>query len=267
MDKNSFYDAIRLIYLSLAYSSGNKRISTQNSAEMTELIQRFQSESAFREMVDEGLRSMELRLLAVEDNGLRLSARSADSFFATTLTDYGKLMARTDLKAAEVLPVHCAIATAFFPAESDLDAPVEDLGAIVMADVIDILRRFAQAEVRAEESDTDDANDIMHPQVKTVARRLLELPEENPDQRRAGAGNSWVDLIGRILEHMVETGYLLAFEETPGTLEYRPTPAYQSAMREGIVYSFHAFRDLLNEEQHRQDAAQTGENKSDVSTQ
>lgn len=264
MDNDHFYDAIRLIYLSLAYSSGNKRIGTRNSTEMTELIQRFQSESAFREMVDAGLRGMELRLLAVEDNGLRLSARSADSFFATTLTDYGKLMARTDFKAAEVLPVHCAIATAFFPAESDLDAPVEDLGAIVMADVIDILRRFAQARMRVEASGADDA---MHPQVKTVARRLLELPEENPDQRRAGAGNSWTDLIGRILEHMVETGYLLAFEETPGTLEYRPTPAYQSAMREGIVYSFHAFRDLVNEGQSRQDAAQIAEDESDVSTQ
>jgi len=267
MDKNSFYDATRLIYLSLAYSSGNKRIGTQNSTEMTELIQRFQSESAFREMVDAGLRGMELRLLAVADNGLRLSARSADSFFATTLTDYGKLMARTDLKAAEVLPVHCAIASAFFPAESDLDAPVEDLGAIAVADVIDILRRFARAEVRTEASRSDDADDPVHPQVKTVARRLLELPEENPDQRRAGAGSSWVDLIGRILEHMVETGYLLAFEETPGTVEYRPTPAYQSALREGIVYSFHAFRDLVSEEQRRQDAAQSVEDESDVSTQ
>uniref|UniRef100_UPI00155DC9A5 hypothetical protein n=1 Tax=Desulfosarcina cetonica TaxID=90730 RepID=UPI00155DC9A5 len=70
-------------------------------------------------------------------------------------------------------------------------------------------------------------------------------PEDNPDRLRAGAGNSWADLVERVLEHLVETGYLLAFEETPGDVEYRPTPAYQTSMREGIVYSFHAFRDIL----------------------
>ncbi|MBT8340249.1 MAG: hypothetical protein HKP58_19705 [Desulfatitalea sp.] len=240
MSDETIYPVSRLIYLSLAYSSGKKRIVTQNSAEMTELVQRFQAEDAFRAAVEEGLRALELRLLALEDGGLRLSARNADAFFATTLTDYGRLLARGDLKAADVLPVHCAIAAAFFPTEADLDMPVEDLGAIVMNDVIDILRRFSQVE-----ADLPEQEDRLHPQVRTVARRLRELPEENPDRLRAGAGNSWVDLVSRVLEHLVETGYLLQFEETPGDVEYRPTPAYQTSLREGIVYSFHAFRDIL----------------------
>jgi hypothetical protein len=232
----------RLIYLSLAYSGGNKRIVAQNGAEMNELIQRFQADDAFRRSVDAGLKAMSLQLLSLEEGGLRLSARDAESFFATTLTDYGKLLGRSDLKAADVLPVHCAIAAAFFPAAPDLDAPVEDLGAIVMADVIQILRRFARAA-----ADLADEDDRLHPQVKTVAERLRELPEENPDRLRAGSGTSWVDIIDQVLEHMVETGYLLSFRDTPGEVEYRPTPAYQTAIREGIVYSFHAFRDILRE--------------------
>ncbi|GAB6904566.1 hypothetical protein DESC_740029 [Desulfosarcina cetonica] len=240
MSAETTYEASRLIYLSLAYSSGKKRLLTQNSAEMTELVQRFQAEEAFRTAVEAGLRAMELRLLALEEGGLRLSARNADSFFAATLTDYGRLLARGDLKAADVLPVHCAIATAVFPTEADLDMPVEDLGAVTMEDVIAILRRFAHAEAALPEDE-----DRLHPQVRSVARRLRELPEDNPDRLRAGAGNSWADLVERVLEHLVETGYLLAFEETPGDVEYRPTPAYQTSMREGIVYSFHAFRDIL----------------------
>ncbi len=261
MNAETIYDAGRLVYLSLAYSSGRKRIVTQNSTEMTELVQRFQAEEAFRQAVIAALRAMELRLLALEEGGLRLSARNADGFFATTLTDYGRLLARSDLRAADVLPVHCAIATALFPTEADLDMPVEDLGAIVLRDVIDILRRFAHAEAALSEEE-----DRLHPQVRTVARRLRELPEDNPDRLRAGAGNSWVDLVRQVLEHLVETGYLLLFEETPGDMEYRPTPAYQTAMREGIVYSFHAFRDILveYEEEEKEPVVESGE--EDVST-
>ena len=258
MTEETIYDVNRLICLSLVYSSRNKRMKAQNSSDMAVLVQRFQAEEPFRRMVAAGLKAMDLRLLAVEDNGLRLSAR--ESFFATTLTDYGRLLARGDLRAADVLAVHCAIATAFFPGESDLDTPVEDLGAIVIKDIIDMLRRFARAEAALPEDD-----DQLHPQVKTVAQRLRELPEDNPDQLRAGSGNSWLDLITRVLEHMVETGYLLVFEEIPGELEYRPTPAYQTAMREGIVYSFHAFRDIVKEAE-LQEASAAMEKETDVST-
>lgn len=262
MNTDAMYEATRLIYLSLAYSGGGKRIVAQNSSEMVDLVQRYQAEEPFRRLVEAGLAAMDLRLLSVEDRGLRLSARRADGFFAATLTDYGKLLARSDLKAADVLPVHCAVAAAFFPTESELDAPVEDLGAVVIGDVIDILHRFARAEAAA-----GDDEERLHPQLKTVAERLRELPEENPDRLRAGAGNSWVDLIGRVIEHMVETGYLLAFEETPGAMEYRPTPAYQTAMREGIVYSFHAFRDLLNTAGRQSPPEDAPKEDTDVSTQ
>ncbi|MGB5985807.1 MAG: hypothetical protein WBG37_10920 [Desulfobacterales bacterium] len=260
MNVESIYEAGRLIYLSLAYSSAKKRIVTQNSAEMTELLQRFQAEEPFRMTVDAGLRAMELRLLALEEGGLRLAARNADGFFAATLTDYGRLLARSDLKAADMLPVHFAIATALFPSEADLDMPVEDLGAIALEDVIAILRRFAHAEAAMPEEEEDR----LHPQVRSVARRLRELPEDNPDRLRAGAGNSWVDLVERVLEHLLETGYLLRFEETPGDLEYRPTPAYQTSLREGIVYSFHAFRDILAAYEETESTDEPGE-RDDVS--
>jgi hypothetical protein len=251
--EETLYDVNRLIYFSLIYSSGSQRALAQYNSEVTELIQRFQAQDTFRKQVEAGLKAMELRLLVLEDGGLRLSAQRAESFFAATLTDYGRLLARSDLKAAEILPVHCAIATAFFPTELDLDAPVEDLGAIVMTDVIGIMRRFTQAE-----SVIEDDRSNLHPKMQTVAERLRQMPEDNPDRLRAGAGNSWVGLVSRVLEHMVETGYLLQFKETPGEIEYRPTPAYQTAMREGIVYSFHAFRDIvlrsqLNEEPTAQD--------------
>ena len=92
MDTDTLYTANRLIYLSLIHSSGSRRAAAQHSAEMTELVQRFQAEDAFRSAVDAGLRAMELRLLALEEGGLRLAARNADGFFAATLTDYGRLL-------------------------------------------------------------------------------------------------------------------------------------------------------------------------------
>lgn len=250
----------RLIYFSLIYSSGSQRSLSQYSSELIELIQRFQAQDSFRKQVEAGLKAMELRLLVLEDGGLRLSALRADSFFAATLTDYGRLLARSDLKAAEILPVHCAIATAFFPTESDLDAPVEDLGAIIMTDVIDIIRRFTQAEVEGKNERSSSQSHI-----QTVAERLRQMPEDNPDRLRAGSGNSWVGLVSRVLEHMVETGYLLQFKETSGEIEYRPTPAYQTAMREGVVYSFHAFRDIvLHSQLQEEPSTQTTTVKEDT---
>ncbi len=243
MNIENIYRANRLIYFSLAYSYGKKGIVSQNQSETAELLQQFQAEDEFRTMVKEGLRAMELQLLALEDKGLRLSSLNADSLFAMNVTDYGKLLARSDLKSADILCIHCAIATAFFPSEEDLDAPVEDLGVITAGDVIDILRRFAHAESTMDESD-----DLFHPQVRTVAQRLRELPEENPDIKRVGRGHSWKELADHVLKHMVETEYLLAFEEQSGEREYRPTPAYQTAIREGMVYTFHAFRDFLSEQ-------------------
>jgi hypothetical protein len=234
------YQAGRLIYLSLAYSHGKKAIVARHQGQMEELLQKFQAEEAFRRVVEEGLKAMELKLLALEDNGLHLSAIRAESLFSMTVTDYSRLLARSELKAADILCIHCAIATTFFPTESDLEAPVEDLGVVTLPDVMDILRRFA----RAEEKD-DQSREHLYPQVRTVAKRLREMPEDNPDIRRLGGGHSWRELVDQVMRHMVETGYLLSFEEGPGELEYRPTPAYQMAIREGMVYTFHAFRDFL----------------------
>ncbi len=248
MDLELIYQVNRLIYLSLAHCGGNKRIVSHNNKEMQELMQRFQAEESFRKLVDKSLAAMELRLLAFEEGGLRLSASSSNSLFASTITDYGKILARSDLKAADILCIHCAIATAFFPMESDLDAPVEDLGVILVDDIVEILRRFALEEDTLSEDD-----DLFHPNVRTAAKRIRELPEENPDIQRSGGGHSWLELINRVIEHMVDTGYLLSFKEN-GEIEYRPTPSYQTALREGLVYTFHAFREIVAGYQKKSDA-------------
>lgn len=239
MEKENIYKVNRLIYLSFAYSSGSKRMVSLNQTEMQELLQRFQADENFQELVEQGLAAMELQILALEDGGLRLSARGAGCFFASNMTDYGKILARNIGKPAELLSVHCAVATAFFPTEAELDIPVEDLGAIVIEDVFDILRRFSRAEARLPEDD-----DLLHPQVRTAAQRLRELPEENPDSKRTTGGNSWMELINLVIRHLVESGYMLEFEELPGEIDYRPTPAYQAAMKKAAVYAFHSFRDL-----------------------
>ncbi len=240
MDLETIKQINRLIYLSLAYSNGSKKIVAENRSEVAELVQKFQADDQFQQEVIEGLKAMELQLLDIDNSGLRLSARQSGSFFASTLTDYGKMLARKEMKTADLLCVHCAIATAFFPTEADLDAPVEDLGIVMVVDVMDILKRFAYGEKRLDSKD-----ELIHPNVRTAARRFLEIPEENPDSKRSVSGNSWVELINRVLEHMVSTGYILEFEEHKGEIEYRPTPTYQVAMKLATVYAYHSFRDVV----------------------
>lgn len=240
MNLETIYQANRLIYLSLAYSQGKKGLVARHLSQMEELVQKFQAEESFRKIVEEGLKAMELQILALEDNGLRLSSQRAEGLFSITVTEYSRILARSDLKAADILCIHAAIATTFFPTESDLEAPVEDLGTIILGDVMDILKRFSHSQAKDDES-----KERLHPQVRNVAQRLAEMPEENPDIRRSGGGNSWRELVDLVMKHMVETGYLLSFEEQEEELEYRPTPAYQAAIAKGMVYTFHAFRDSL----------------------
>ena len=138
MDLDTLYQVNRLVYLSLAHSQGKKALTARHQDEARELIQRFQADPDFQRAVEQALRAMDLQLLTLEDGGLRLSALGADGLFAMTVTDYSRLLGRGDLKAAEILCVHAAVATAFFPQERDLDLPVEDLGAATFEDIFEI---------------------------------------------------------------------------------------------------------------------------------
>ena len=269
MDIDYLYQVNRLVYLSLAHSHGKKALIIRNQDEIRELIQKFQAEVDFQRAVEQALRAMDLQILTLEDEGLRLSSLGAESLFSMTVTDYSKLLGRGDLKAADILCVHAAVATALFPQERDLDLPVEDLGAVTFDDIFEVLRQFAgncpdPDEDPYENSDEDakeETDDRLHPQMITLAQRFREMPEDNPDIKQSGAGNSWRELVDQVVRHMAAHRYLLAFEEGDGAVEYRPTPAYQAAVREGMVYTFHAFRDIVNQgrasqhqaEQHRED--------------
>ncbi len=254
MMNDTIYQVNRLIYLSKAYSYGKKAIVTRNLSEARELIQTYQAEPEFQKNVESGLRAMNLQILTVEDDGLRLSSTGSDELYSMTVTDYSRLLGRVDFKAADILVIHTALAAAFFPQETDLDAPVEDLGAVTQEDIIDILRQFAQPG--SEEQEQDKA-EMFHPQFLTLAQKFREMPEDNPDIRQSGSGGSWRELIDLAMKHMVKTGYLLDFEEREHTVEYRPTPAYQAAIREGMLYTFIAFQESVNT-----DSNETNEDKS-----
>ncbi|WP_020590191.1 hypothetical protein [Desulfobacter curvatus] len=258
MDLDTLYQVNRLVYLSLAHSHGRKSLVIRHQQELGNLIQRYQADAGFQRAVAQALKAMDLSVLALEDDGFCLSSIGAESLFSMTVTDYGKLLGRGDFRAADILCVHAAVATAFFPQEQDLELPVEDLGAVTQADIFEILRRFAKlcpedkdggSESHDNEACTDDTvADRLHPQIITLAQRIREMPEDNPDIRQTGgaAGNSWRELIEQVMRHMRETRYILAFEEHDGVVEYRPTAAYQAAVREGMLYTFQAFRDIVS---------------------
>ena len=242
MESMDIHATNRLIYFSLAHSTGRRSLVQQHREEIRSLVQKFQSDSEFRETVESGLSAMELQLLDVQDDGLRLSSRNSGSLFASTLSDYGKRIGRDELKAAELLLVHSAVAAALFPTENDLDAPVEDLGVVTPGDVVELLRRFSAAEAVGRPEDAD----LFPEAVRTAIQRFRELPEENPDRKRLGAGNSWVELIQIVLRHLVDSGYLLSVEDRPGEIEFRPTPSYQASLRQATVAAYHNFRELAS---------------------
>lgn len=259
MDLDTLYQVNRLVYLSLAHSHGRKSLVIRHQQELGNLIQRYQADAGFQQAVAQALKAMDLAILVLEDDGFRLSSLGAESLFSMTVTDYGKLLGRGDFRAADILCVHAAVATTFFPQEQDLELPVEDLGAVTQADIFEILRRFAKLCPEPDKNDRSESDenkvprddtdaDRLHPQIITLAQRIREMPEDNPDIRQTGGagGNSWRELIEQVMRHMSQTRYILAFEEHDGVVEYRPTPAYQAAVAEGMLYTFQAFRDIVS---------------------
>ena len=94
MDLDTLYQVNRLVYLSLAHSHGRKSLVIRNQQELGNLIQRYQADAGFQQAVAQALKAMDLTILALEDDGFRLSSLGAESLFSMTVTDYGKLLGR-----------------------------------------------------------------------------------------------------------------------------------------------------------------------------
>lgn len=244
---NDVCDAMRLIYLTQpgGQLKGRKgrSILRNNMEEYRVLMQRYHGEDAFRLMVGQMIEAGEMRLLNAGGERLQISAASADAMWATTASDYKMRVNKSEFPTARLLIVHLAIAMVCFPESEDLDAKPEDLGVLTVSDTLQELEKFTKAAEKLEDED-----DLLHPLERNALTDFAELPPRRPDSNDRNA-DSWVGLINGIIDHMVETHYLIDQRNTKEGCEpeYWVTRSYQHSFKEGAKFLFDRFRILKQE--------------------
>lgn len=244
---NTVHDAARLIYLTQAgcQLSGKKgkKVVRSNEQEYSQLMQRYYGDEDFRQMVVQMLEAAEMQILHANSERLQISSASAESMWATTITDYKLRVGKADIPTARLLIVHLAIAMVLFPEAEDLDAEPEDLGVLTVSDTLRELEKFASAAKNVAEDD-----DLLYPKERSALMDFAELPQVRPDSSDKNA-DSWVGLINGVIDHMVESRYLIPPRkvEEGAEIEYWSTRAYQCSFKEGAKFLFDRFR-LLQQE-------------------
>ena len=244
---NDARDAMRLIYLAQAGSQlkGKKgrMIMRNNMDEYRLLMQRYHGEEEFRITVGQMIEAGDMQLLNANSEGLQLSSANADAMWATTVSEYKLRLGRTEIPTARLLIIHLAVAMVCFPEPEDLDAEPEDLGVLTVGDTLQELDKFAKAAKALEEED-----EILHFQERSALIDFAKLPPMRPDSSDRNA-DSWVGLINRVIDHMVETQFLIQQRhmEDGGEPEYWVTRSYQRSFKEGAKFLFDRFRTLKQE--------------------
>lgn len=240
-------DAMRLIYLTLAGSQLNgkkgKMILRSNEEEYRILMQHYHGDEGFRHIVVQMIEAAEMQILHANSERLQISSASADAMWAVTVSDYKLRLRKTDIPTARLLIIHLAIAMVFFPEAEDLDAEPEDLGVLTVSDTLRELEKFAKA---AKNLEADD--ELLNQQELNALTDFAELPSVRPDSSERN-GDSWVGLINRVIDHMVESQYLIPPRKVEEGFEpeYWLTRAYQYSFKEGAKFLFDRFR-LLKQE-------------------
>ncbi|CAE6916090.1 hypothetical protein ACOMICROBIO_NCLOACGD_02449 [Vibrio sp. B1ASS3] len=249
---NDVRDAMRLIYLTQAGSQlkGKKgrMIMRSNVDEYRKLMQRYHGEEGFRHLVGQMIEAADMQLLNANSERLQISSASADAMWATTASDYKLRLGKADIPTSRLLIIHLAIAMVFFPEAEDLEAEPEDLGVLTVSDTLRELEKFAKA---AEALEVDD--ELLNQQELNALTDFAELPPLRPDSSEKNA-DSWVGLINRVIDHMVDSHYLIPPRkvEEGSEPEYWMTRAYQHSFKEGAKYLFDRFR-ILKQELDSQD--------------
>ncbi|MEU1016112.1 hypothetical protein [Streptomyces sp. NPDC005898] len=208
-----------------------------------DLVVKYRTESAFRELVERTARGLGLKILgATEDIGVALAALP-NSVFETKIEDYVR-GARQRGEGERLLHgiIHLAVAALAFPRPDDLanDGYTGRVSAEAVdravRDTCDRLRERADATEGGVDTPTDT------PELEKVWISYARRPEAALTKDGRLAMNSTKGMITRALNFLTDQGFLaVAGAGEDGW--YRTTPRYQLQVRELAATS--AFDELL----------------------
>ena len=211
----------------LIYKGLQPKLAVSKDKEYRELIALYESDGAFRSMVQDIAVGLGLQTLAVSPEGAFFAPASAESRFAMRLQDI-RLGLSAEEKALMVLS-HVAVAALFYPTTERLLDETYSPPAVHEREVLSLLKALCQRLAKASEAERGDLPKELEPGWQCV----LGKPESRPDAKNRTL-STLEGMIGTVCRQLVDHGLIFAEsnEEPPA---YLATWKYTVQLRELAV--------------------------------
>ena len=219
MLQSDIQNAARLIEWGL-----HPRTLPESHPEYRDLVRRWMDDGAFKAAVSGVAEGLRLRVVGVSARAGIVLGTEQDSVFAYTLSRFRRQISNEE--GAVIALVLVAACATFFPVEEALDG--EDLvpPSATLSEVREHLAKLCEAlESR------DQLNDVSAARWRKGWQHLRALPEIVEDARRA-AKSHLHGLVGLVLNHLADMGFVAVEERPDGNHLYVATPRFRMMLGE-----------------------------------
>jgi hypothetical protein len=216
---NDVKDASRLVEWGL-----HPRMLPEAHPEYRDLVRRWMDDGAFKTIVASVAEGLKLRVVGVSARTGIVLGTDTESIFAYTISRFRRHIA--DVDAAVVALVLVAACATFFPAQDSLDSDEIMSPSATLSEIRDRLTKLCQAL-----ESQDRAGDAAATRWRKGWQYIRALPEIVEDARRA-ARSHLHGLVGLVLNHLFETGFVAVDERQDGNHLYVATPRFRMMLAE-----------------------------------
>ena len=212
-------DAARLLEWGL-----HPRILPESSPEYRDLVRRWMDDGVFKATVTAVAEGLRLRVVGVSARTGIVLGTEKDSVFAYTISRFRKQVSNED--GAVIALVLVATCATFYPAQDTLDGDDLMAPSATVSEIRDHLVKLCQAlESQDRRGDTTAAH------WRKGWQHIRSLPEIVEDARRVSRSHLH-GLVGLVLNHLADTGYVALEPRSDGNNLYVATPRLRMMLAE-----------------------------------
>jgi hypothetical protein len=215
---NDVKDASRLVEWGL-----HPRALPEGHPEYRDLVRRWLDDGAFKAIVAAVAEGLKLRAVGVNVRTGIVLGTDSESVFAYTISRFRRLFNDDPAVVALVLVAACAT---FYPLQDALDSDEVISPSATLSEIRDRLSRLCQALESQEQ-----AGDATAVRWRRGWQYIRALPEIIDDARRASRSHLH-GLVGLVLNHLQETGFVAIEERQDGNHLYVATPRFRMMLAE-----------------------------------
>ncbi|KPF96969.1 hypothetical protein IP86_14620 [Rhodopseudomonas sp. AAP120] len=216
---NDVKDASRLVEWGL-----HPRALPEAHPEYRDLVRRWMDDGGFKAIVASVAEGLKLRVVGVSARTGIVLGTEMESVFAYTISRFRRNVSNDD--AAVVALVLVAACATFYPAQDVLDSDEIMSPSATLSEIRDRLTKLCQA------LESQDRNgDAAAARWRKGWQYIRALPEIVEDARRT-ARSHLHGLVGLVLNHLFETGFVAVDERQDGNHLYVATPRFRMMLAE-----------------------------------